>query len=75
MLKILVRIAVSVAALAFVLRSIDLELLWMRVRAMNPAWLLLAIAAYLFMLTVSVWRWHRLLHAQHIEVPRKRLLL
>jgi uncharacterized membrane protein YbhN (UPF0104 family) len=74
LLKILVRIAVSVAALAFVLRSIDLELLWMRVRAMNPAWLLLAIAAYLFMLTVSVWRWHRLLHAQHIEVPRKRLL-
>lgn len=74
MLKILVRIGVSVAALAFVLRSIDLELLWMRVRAMNPAWLLLAIAAYLFMLAVSVWRWHRLLHAQHIEVPRKRLL-
>jgi len=74
LLKILVRIGVSVAALAFVLRSIDLELLWMRVRAMNPAWLLLAIAAYLFMLAVSVWRWHRLLHAQHIEVPRKRLL-
>lgn len=64
----------SVAALAFVLRSIDLGLLWMRVRAMSPAWLLLAIVAYLFMLMVSVWRWHRLLHAQHIEVPRKRLL-
>ena len=74
MLKILVRVGVSIAALALVLRSVDLGLLWMRVRAMSPMWLLLAVAAYLFMLTISVWRWHRLLHAQHIEVPRKRLL-
>ena len=70
----MIRVAVSVAALAFVLRSIDLGALWLRVQGMNRGWLLLAITAYLFMLSVSVWRWHRLLHAQHIEIPLKRLL-
>jgi uncharacterized membrane protein YbhN (UPF0104 family) len=40
---------------------------------MNPAWLVLAIAAYTATQWISVWRWNRLLRAQHIEVERRRL--
>jgi uncharacterized protein (TIRG00374 family) len=59
--------------LYFVLRSIDLPSFWDRVKGMNPAWILLALAAYTFTQSVAVWRWHRLLRAQHIEVKRQRL--
>lgn len=73
MLKILVRVIVSAALLYFVLRSIDLAALWERVWRMNPAWMLLALAAFAFMQSVSVWRWHRLLRAQHIDVTSRTL--
>ena len=62
------RLVVSVALLGFVLRSVDLGLLWDRVLGMNAAWLALALGAYLGMMWLGVWRWDRLLRAQHIEV-------
>src|SRR5688572_8970964 len=40
---------------------------------MNPAWILLALVAYALTQSITVWRWHRLLRAQHIEVERRRL--
>jgi len=40
---------------------------------MNPAWILLALAAYVFTQSISVWRWNRLLRAQHIEVEPRTL--
>ena len=55
------------------LRSIDLPAFWLRVKGMNPAWLLLALAAYAVTQSISVWRWNRLLRAQHIEVESRRL--
>ncbi len=56
------------------LRSIDLAALWERVRGMNPAWLVLALAAYaVARRSIAVWRWNRLLRAQHIEVDAKAL--
>jgi uncharacterized protein (TIRG00374 family) len=73
MLKILVRLLVSAALLYLVLRSIDLAALWQRVQAMNLAWMLLALGAFASMQSVSVWRWHRLLRAQHIEVASRTL--
>ena len=73
MLKALVRLGVSAALLYFVLRSIDLPSFWERVKSMNPAWILLALVAYAFTQSISVWRWDRLLRAQHIEVERRRL--
>ena len=45
MIKTLLRLAVSAVLLTFVLRSIDLAALWLRVQAMHPGWLTLAIAA------------------------------
>jgi glycosyltransferase 2 family protein len=59
--------------LYFVLRSIDLPSFWERVKSMNPTWILLALAAYVFTQWMSVWRWKRLLRAQHIEVDSRRL--
>jgi uncharacterized protein (TIRG00374 family) len=59
--------------LYFVLRSIDLLAFWERVKGMNPAWLILALGAYTATQSISVWRWNRLLRAQHIDVERSRL--
>ena len=63
----------SAALLYFVLRSIDLPAFWERVTGMNPTWILLALAAYAGAQSIGVWRWNRLLRAQHIEVERRRL--
>ncbi len=73
MLKIFLRLGVSAALLYLVLRSIDLAALWERVRGMNPAWIVLALIAYAAQLMLGVWRWNRLLRAQHIEVDRRKL--
>jgi len=73
MLRVLVRVLVSAALLYFVLRSIDLAALWQRVQGMHAGWIALALASFTFMQMVSVWRWHRLLRAQHIDVPRRTL--
>src|SRR5215213_5415896 len=73
LLKALVRLSVSAALLYFVLRSIDLPVFWERVKSMNPLWIMLALAAYAATQSIAVWRWHRLLRAQHIEVETRRL--
>jgi glycosyltransferase 2 family protein len=73
LVKVLVRLIVSAALLYFVLRSIDLTALWARVRSMSPAWVLLALLSYVFVQAISVWRWHRLLRAQHVDVTTKTL--
>jgi glycosyltransferase 2 family protein len=72
-LKILLRIGVSAALLYFVLRSIDLAAFWDRVRSMHAGWLVLALGVYAAQQMIGVWRWHRLLRAQHVEVPPRIL--
>jgi uncharacterized protein (TIRG00374 family) len=64
---------VSAALLYLVLRSIDLSAFRERVASMNPAWLALALLVYAAQQMIGVWRWDRLLRAQHIEVERKKL--
>jgi uncharacterized membrane protein YbhN (UPF0104 family) len=73
LLKNLVRLGISAALLYFVLRSIDLAAFWNRVKGMNAAWLLLALAVFVVTQSIAVWRWDRLLRAQHIDVERRRL--
>jgi hypothetical protein len=72
-LKLVVRMAVSAAALYFVLRSIDVAAFWARVKGMNPAWLFLALAVFSTTQVIAVWRWNRLLRAQEVEVEKRRL--
>jgi uncharacterized membrane protein YbhN (UPF0104 family) len=73
MIGVVIRALVSVALLVFVLRGIDLGRLWDRVQDLHAGWTVLAVAAYAWTMSVSVWRWQGLLRAQHIEVPRRRL--
>jgi uncharacterized protein (TIRG00374 family) len=73
LIKLLVRLGVSAALLYFVLRSIDLAAFWQRVTSMNPGWLVLALIVYAAQQMIGVWRWDRLLRAQHIEVERTKL--
>jgi uncharacterized membrane protein YbhN (UPF0104 family) len=73
MIGALIRLLVSLALLVFVLRGIDLWKLWERVQDLHAGWAVLAIGAYTWTMSVSVWRWQGLLRAQHIEVPRRRL--
>ena len=73
MIKLLVRLGVSAALLYFVLRSIDLTAVAQRVTAMNPAWLALALIVYAAQQMIGVWRWDRLLRAQHVEVAKNKL--
>ena len=73
MIKLLVRLGVSAALLYFVLRSIDLTALAERVTSMNPAWLALALVVYAAQQMIGVWRWDRLLRAQHVEVAKNKL--
>ena len=72
-MKVLVRVGVSAALLYFVLRSIDLGAFWERVRGMNPGWLVLALVVYASQQMIGVWRWDRLLRAQHVEVAKRKL--
>jgi hypothetical protein len=72
-LKAILRVGVSAALLYVVLRSVDLAALWVRVIAMNPWWLLLALMVFVAMQWIAVWRWDRLLQAQHVTVDRKTL--
>lgn len=63
----------SAVLLYFVLRSIDLAAFAQRVKGMNPLWMVLAVAVFALTMRISVWRWNRLLRAQHIEVEKRRL--
>lgn len=63
----------SAVLLYFVLRSIDLAAFAERVKGMNPLWMVLAVAVFALTMRISVWRWNRLLLAQHIEVEKRRL--
>ena len=67
------RLGVSAALLYFVLRSIDLSAFRQRVMSMNLAWLALALIVYAGQQMIGVWRWDRLLRAQHVEVEKKKL--
>lgn len=72
-MKVLVRLGISAALLYFVLGSIDLPAFLERVKSMNPLWMLLALGAYAMTQSVAVWRWHRLLRAQHVEIDKRKL--
>ncbi len=74
LLYTLFKLVVSVALLWFVLRGTDLTRLWERVRSMELGWLILALGTYTLLTLVSVWRWHGLLRAQHVDVGSRRLI-
>ncbi|MDP1571243.1 MAG: lysylphosphatidylglycerol synthase transmembrane domain-containing protein [Vicinamibacterales bacterium] len=68
------KLAVSVGLLWWVLQDVDLGALGRMILGAAPAWIALAVGAYLVMLGLSVWRWQVLLRAQHIDVRARTLL-
>jgi glycosyltransferase 2 family protein len=73
LIRLIVRLGVSAALLYFVLRSIDLSAFRQRVMSMDLAWVALALIVYAAQQMIGVWRWDRLLRAQHVEVEKKKL--
>ena len=70
---VVVKLALSLGLMAFVLRDTSLSALWATLRRVDPAWALAALGAPVVMMAVSVWRWDLLLRAQHVEVPARLL--
>lgn len=70
---VVVKLALSLGLMAFVLRDTSLSALWATLRRVDPAWALAALGAHVVMMAVSVWRWDLLLRAQHVEVPTRLL--
>jgi uncharacterized protein (TIRG00374 family) len=58
------KVGVSLALLAYLLSTTDLEALLARVRGGDTALFALAVLLYISMLLLATWRWRLLLHAQ-----------
>jgi uncharacterized membrane protein YbhN (UPF0104 family) len=70
----LIKAAVSVALLGFLLTRVDAARLWGAARSASLPWLAIALALYYVMIAVSAWRWGVLLEAQGLLFPLRRLM-
>ncbi len=68
------KIAISVVLLWLLISRIDVGRLWTYARHASPSWLVAALALYLVSTCLSVARWGRLLHTQHVPIPYSRLM-
>jgi hypothetical protein len=68
-----IKIAVSVILLAVLFSRIDVGGLWDTARRASLPWLATALLLCLVIAVAATWRWHVLLHAQNVDVPRRRL--
>jgi uncharacterized membrane protein YbhN (UPF0104 family) len=68
------KIVVSVVLLWLLFSRIDVGRLWIYARRASPSWLLVALAFYFMAAVISVARWGRLLHTQHVPIPNSRLM-
>ena len=71
---LVVRLAVSIALLAYLLSGMDAGTLWASARGASMPWILVALAVYFVMVLASTWRWQLLLAAQDVQVARRTLL-
>lgn len=67
------KLSVSLALLILLFSWIDVGKLWAIARRASMLWLAVALALYTLNMFASTWRWHVLLEAQHVRVPRRRL--
>jgi uncharacterized protein (TIRG00374 family) len=68
-----IKIGVSLALLAYLFVSTDLQALSIRVRYGDTVFLALAVLLYMFILLISVWRWRLLLQAQGFPISLRHL--
>lgn len=68
------KIVVSTALLWLLISRIDLGRLWNYARHAAPHWLVAALALYFVSVCISVARWGRLLHTQHVRITDRFLM-
>ena len=68
------KISVSIVLLALLFSRIDVARLWATAKRASALWLAVAFGVYIVNILASIWRWHVLLEAQEVRVPRKTLL-
>src|SRR5262245_19943004 len=67
------KLAVSVALLAWLFSRVDMTALWATARRASPSWMAIAYGIYSLNVLLSVWRWWLLVEAQELDVPFKTL--
>jgi uncharacterized membrane protein YbhN (UPF0104 family) len=70
----LLKLAVSVALLAFLFSRVDAGQLWAGARRASFTWLIVALGVLALNVATCTWRWHQLLGAQEVPVRRRTLL-
>jgi hypothetical protein len=74
LLLLAAKLSVSIVLLVLLFRRIDVGRLWMTARHASLAWLTAALTLYFINVLAATWRWHLLLDAQNVDVPKRTLL-
>jgi glycosyltransferase 2 family protein len=67
------KIVVSLALLAYLFTHVDAARIWTSVRHASVPWLFAGLFVYTLNVAASTWRWHLLLSAQDVQMPRRKL--
>lgn len=67
------KIVVSLMLLAFLFSRIDATRIWASARNASLPWLAAALFVWTLNVAASTWRWHLLLEAQDVRLPRRKL--
>jgi len=67
------KIVVSLLLLAFLFSRVDIARLWAGARHASLPWIVAALVLWTMNVAASTWRWHLLLRAQDVQLPRRRL--
>ena len=71
--KTTVKVAVSLLLLAFLFSRVDIARIWDSARHASLPWLVAALVVWTLNIAAATWRWHLLLEAQDVRMPRKTL--
>ena len=67
------KIVVSLLLLAFLFSRVDASHIWAGARHASLPWLAAALVIWTLNIAASTWRWHLLLEAQDVKLPRRKL--
>lgn len=71
--KTTVKVSVSLLLLAFLFSRVDIAKIWESARHASLPWLVAALVIWTLNIAAATWRWHLLLEAQDVRMPRKTL--
>lgn len=73
LLGIALKVIVSAALLALLFSRVDAGRLWAGARHASVPWLVAGLVVLTLNVAASTWRWHLLLSAQDVQLPRRKL--